>query len=49
MKCDICGKRMWFFQDLVMTTDELGEVSIPINHSKCMDKQNGKPYYPKEK
>ncbi len=27
---------MWFFQELVMTTDKYGEVKIPILHDKCV-------------
>lgn len=42
--CDVCGKRMFWWQDTVMTTNKLGEVVIPINHTKCSDKMNGKVY-----
>ena len=44
-KCEKCGKRMWFWQELIMTTDGYGEVTIPIMHDKCDD---GKPYYEHE-
>ena len=43
-KCEICGKRMWFWQDTVMTTNEFGQVVVPIAHYKCSKKLNGKPY-----
>lgn len=46
-KCDICGRRMYWFQDIVMTTDEFGYITIPVCHHKCSIKQNGKPYYSK--
>ena len=34
-QCEICGKRMWFWQELIMTTNEFGDVVIPIAHDKC--------------
>lgn len=40
-RCEKCGKLMWFWQDLIMTTDKYGRVVIPIMHDKCDD---GKPY-----
>lgn len=43
-KCEICGKRMWFWQELIMTTDGLGNVVVPFAHDKCSRKLNGKPY-----
>ena len=36
---------MWFWQELIMTTNRHGEVVIPIMHDKCDD---GKPYYEHE-
>ncbi len=35
-KCEKCGKKMWFWQELIMTTDEFGNVTIPIAHDKCI-------------
>ncbi len=37
-KCDICGKRMWWWQDTIMTTDSLGNVVVPLYHVKCKKK-----------
>lgn len=34
--CDVCNKRMWWWQDTTMTCDEYGEV-IPINHVRCVE------------
>lgn len=45
--CEICGKKMRWWQDVIMTTDEFGYVVVPILHSKCSDKQGSKPYTPK--
>ena len=41
VKCEICGKRMWWWQDLVMTTNRFGRVVIPLFHVKC-EKKNKK-------
>ena len=35
-RCEKCGKRMWFWQELIMTTDRWGNVVIPIAHDKCI-------------
>ena len=35
-RCEKCGKRMWFWQELVMTTNRWGQVVIPILHDKCI-------------
>ena len=35
-RCEKCEKRMWFFQELIMTTDRYGNVVIPIFHDKCI-------------
>lgn len=46
-KCDICGKRMWWWQDTIMTTDKFGYVVVPVNHTKCSNKMRGKVYHGK--
>ena len=35
-RCEKCGNIMWFFQELILTTDEYGNVTIPILHYKCV-------------
>lgn len=45
-RCEKCGKRMWFFQELIMTTDRYGNVVIPILHDKCVT--SGEVYKEKE-
>ncbi len=45
-RCEICGKKMHWWQDLVIAFDKIGD-SFPIMHNKCSDKQGSKPYYAK--
>ncbi len=37
---------MWFWQEIVMTTDKVGDVTIPIAHDKCI--KSGEVYREKE-
>ena len=48
MICEICGKRMWFWQNQVMSVDKFGNL-FPISHDKCVEKLDGKPYFEKKK
>ncbi len=34
-RCEVCLKFMWFWQELIMTTNDYGEVVIPLVHDKC--------------
>ena len=45
-KCEKCGKRMWFWQELIMTTNGFGNVTIPVAHDKCI--KNGEVYTEKD-
>ncbi len=37
---------MWFWQELIMTTDRHGYTTIPIAHNKCI--KSGEVYREKE-
>ncbi len=45
-RCEKCWKRMWFFQEIIMTTDQYGDVVIPIAHDKCI--KSGEVYRAKK-
>ncbi len=48
MICEICGKRMWFWQAPVIACDNLGNLT-PIGHAKCYYKLEGDSYFEKKK